>query len=347
MTKQLLKILASILLTSCGISDNWVSISSQGLPQKDESYNDLIFEDSLTGYIGGNCMIPIGNLKNQSKFINQTVLYKTKDLGNSWLKIHLDYKGSVSKIFSFKDTLVVLLQDAISDSVYILKSNNIGENWQILYANQKNVFIKEIQFINSNNGFIITNDRDKSFLLKFHSDKWDTLLNLPSNLIHHKIIQNKLFSLITESNSANSLGVLITDIYTGEYKKLFFEKPCYITSITKDENNLYLSADHQNVGKIFLITSNEIKTYNLRNFSKNIPEKVFVNKNTIIAITCRHEDISILGGSHKILISHDNGKTWSLEELPNSLDPKPAFLYKDKFFITSGLQKNSFQIRHL
>lgn len=334
MRRQLPYILAVILLTSCGSSDNWKKIASQGLPQKDEGYNDLIFVDSLTGYLGGDRMISLGEVNNQYRFTNRTVLYKTKDQGKSWLKMSLDYKGSVDKIFAFKDTLVVLLQDVTSDSVYILKSKNYGENWEELLAAPRGVYIREIQFPNADNGFIVTDDCNKTFLLKLQNNKWDTVLNLTNDHYHYKIIQNKIFSLIPERATANSSGVLITDIETGQNNELLFDKPYFIASLTSYEKYLYLAVSDKNTGKILKVTDSEIKTYDFGKYSDYQPDQVFIYNNTILAIANRKKDVAFLGVIHNLLISKDNGQSWTLEEIPDPMYLKPATMYKDKFFMT-------------
>ncbi len=334
MRRQLQYILAVILLTSCGNSDNWKKFPSQGLPQKDEGYNDLFFVDSLTGYLGGDRMISLGEVNNQYQFTNRTVLYKTKDQGKSWSKLPLDYKGSVSRIFAFKDTLVVLLQDVTSDSVYILKSKNHGENWEILLSTPKDIYIREIQFTNADNGFIVTDDRSKSFLLQFSPNKWDTLLNLPNNHYHYKIIQDNIFSLIPERTTANSIGVLVTNIKTGKTKELLFDKPYFIASLTSNEKYLYLAANDKNIGTIIKVTEDKIDVADLGNYSDYQPDQVFFHDNTIMAIANREKDVAFLGVIHNLLISKDNGKTWALEEIPDPMYLKPATMYKDKFFMT-------------
>lgn len=334
MRRPLTYILAVILFTSCGRSDNWKKFPSQGLPEKDEGYNDLIFTDSLTGYLGGDRMISLGEVNNQYQFTNRTVLYKTNDQGKSWLKIPLDYKGSVDRTFAFKDTLVVLLQDVTSDSLYILKSKNYGENWEQLFSAPRDVYIREIQFTNADNGFMVTDDRSKSFLLKLQVNKKDTVLSLPNDHYHYKIIQNNIFSLIPEQTTANSIGVLITDIGTGESKELLFDKPYFIASLTSNENKLFLAASDKNIGKILRVTDSEIRTYDFGEYSDYQPDRVFANKNTIMAIANRKKDVAFLGVIHKLLISKDNGLSWTIEEIPDPMYLKPATMYKDKFFMT-------------
>lgn len=321
-------------MASCGNSNNWKKFPSQGLPQKDEGYNDLIFVDSLTGYLGGDKMISLGEVNNQYQFTNRTVLYKTKNQGKSWLKIPLDYKGSVNRIFAFDDTLVVLLQDVTSDSVYILKSENNGRNWEKLFSTPKDVYIREIQFAHADNGFIVTDDRSKSFLLKLQNNKWDTVLNLPNDHYHYKIIQNKIFSLIPERATANSSGVLITDIETGKNNELFFDKQYFIASLSSYEKYLYLAVSDKNTGKILRVTDSEIKAYDFGKYSDYQPDQVFIYNNTIVAIANRKKDVAFLGVIHNLLISKDNGQTWTLEEIPDPMYLKPATMYKDKFFMT-------------
>ena len=334
MRRQLVNILTVILLVSCINQDNWKKFPSQGLPQTDESYNDLIFVDSLTGYLGGDRMILLGEENNQYQFTNRTILYKTNNQGKSWSKIPLDYEGSVDKIFAFDDTLVVLLQDVTSDSVYILKSKNGGRNWNELFSAPKDIYIREMQFEQAENGLIVTDDRSKSFLLKLHNNKCDTVLRLPNDHFHFKIIQNKLFSLIPKPTSAKSTGVLITDIKTGKNNELLFEKSYFITSLASSEKYLYLAVSDNNTSKILRISESEIKVYDFGKYSDYQPDQMFVYDNTIIAIANRQKDVAFLGVIHNLLISKDNGQSWTLEEIPDPMYLKPATMYNDKFFMT-------------
>lgn len=332
--RQFINIVILIFLASCDTSHNWEYFPSKGLPQEHESYNDMIFADSLTGYLGGDRMISPGEVNDQYQFTNRTVLYRTQDQGKSWLKIPFDYKGSVGKIFPFGDTLVVLLQDVTSDSVYILKSQNKGKDWGKLFSTSRDVHIREIQFTHADNGFIVTDDGSKSFLLRLQSNKCDTIVNLPYDHYNYKIIHQKLFALITERATANSTGVLITDIVTGKNNEQPFDKPYFITSSTSSEKYLYLAVSNKNTGKILRVSDREIKAYDLAEYSDYHLDHVFVYGKTIMAIANRQEDVAFLGVIHNLLISKDNGLTWTLEEIPDPLYIKPATIYKDKFFIT-------------
>lgn len=324
----------TIILSSCGAYAHWEQFPAQGLPEKDERYEAMVFIDSLTGYLGGARTILIGQITNQYELDNRTVLYKTIDRGKSWLKIPLDYRGSVDRIIPFGDTLVVLLQDVTSDSVYIFKSENNGRDWKHLFSVSSSVYIRAIHFAQPDNGYLVTDDGNQSFVLKFHHNKWDTILSVPNSRYHYKIIQNTLLSLIPEQTTANSKGVTITDITTGKSNELFFDKPYFIASSTSNEKNLYLAASDHKTGKILEVSDTGIKVIGFGNYSDYDPDQLFVYNNTIMVIANRQKDVAPLGVIYSLLISKDNGQSWTLEEIPDPMYVKPATMYKDKFFMT-------------
>ena len=306
----------------------------------------MIFSDSLTGYLGGGRMISVGQGNGQYQFTHETVLYRTEDQGKSWTKISIDYRGSIDRIFSFDKTLVALLQDVTSDSVYILKTQNNGENWEQMFSTSKENYIREIKFTDPDNGFIVSDNRNNSFLLKLHNNNLDTILNLPNNSYHYKIVGNKLFSLIPEKSTANSTGVLITNIETFESKEIDFNQPRYVTSLTSDEKHLYVAVSNKSSGEILKVSDGDIEIITLGDYSNYQPDRVFANGNTILAFANRQKDVALLGVIHNLLVSIDNGQTWALEEIPNPMYLKPATAYRDIFLMTYCGTGN-FQIRQM
>lgn len=332
--RQLITIIVVFLLASCNNSNHWTEFSAQGLPEQDEGYNDLIFVDSSTGYLGGSRTIILSEKNNQYQFANKTVLYKTQNLGKSWVRLPLDYKGSVESIFPFGDTLILLLQDVTADSVFVLKSINEGKEWKEIFAKPKKVYVRATRFTNPDSGFIITDDSKETFLLKLYNGKCDTILKLSNDHYHIRIIQNKLYSLIPKQSTANSVGISVTNIKTGDEKKLLFDKPYFICDMKTLKNILYLAVQDKNKGRILKVSDNKIKTINFSKYSDYLPDQIFVYKNTILIKVFQQKDVAFLGVIYHLLISKDNGQSWSLEKFPYSMYIKPATMYKDNYFIS-------------
>lgn len=340
------KILTTIVLTllfSCSSNDHWKEFKAKGLPDQDDHYEDMIFINDSVGYLGGRRTVEIGHTKDNYIFTDRTILYKTQDRGRSWNKIPLDLKGSVDKIFCFNDTLITLLQFVTTDTTYILKSTNGGNTWSSLLTLTKDNYIRDIYFERPDKGFIATDNRKSQLLMKFNINKWDTILNLTSESYHHKIFNDRVISLTKQS--ASVVGASIINLQSQKQTIVTFDKPYFLASSTKNNNSLLIAVHDSLNGKILRLTDNKIEEINLGEFSNYLPEKIFVYGKTIMAIAYRHKDVAFLGVIHSLLISHDNGQTWALEELPSSMSPEPAFMYKDNYFISSCLPPGFMQIR--
>lgn len=344
--KQILTIFILLFIYSCSPNLQWTGFGGHGLPSKDEGYEDLIFSNDSLGYLGGSQTTVLGQTGNKTNFTQKAILYKTLDKGKTWKTVPLDYKGGVEKIYVFKDTIVLLLQNVFTDTNYIVKSVDNGKIWKRIFTFLKDGYVRDIYFANSTSGKIIIDNRNKQYLVSYHDNKWDSILTLPINYFHHNIFENKVLSLITGNETANSKGILVTGMESKETKEIFFDKPYFIASTTKSNNDLFIAAQGKETGKILKFANNQIENIELGKFSDYMPDKIFTNGKTILAVAFRQKDVSFLGVIHSFLISKDNGKTWTLEELPNSLWYKPAFLYQDKFFISNALA-GRFQIRTL
>jgi len=344
MRDRIINISCLIALIICGVSCQWEQFSASGLAKENEKYNDLTFADSLTGYLGGERMSSFVEVNHEWRSTNMTVLYKTIDQGKSWVKMPLNLVGSVDKILTLGDTLIVLLQHVSSNSVYILRSIDGGRNWSTIFSDTKGIYIRDIKFNKPNKGYILIDDSKKSVLLKFNSNRWDTIFTLSNGYSHSKIIQNKLFSVIPNYTTGESIGVLVTDITTLQYHLLHFDKPYSIWASTADDKFLYLSAYDNKAGKILKISDNDIKTIGFKEYSDYHASQIFVYKNTWIAVASRNKDAAFLGVIHHFLISKDNGQSWTLEDFPESMYLDPAAIFEDKFFIAyCGM--DFFQIR--
>ena len=329
MKKTIIIFILPILIYSCNGSKKWDEFAAEGLPDFDEEYYELCFTDSLHGYLGGHF--------SDIDINDQTVLYETNDQGKSWTKLPLNYDGSVYRIFAFKDTLTVVLQGVFMDSVYVMKSIDHGQSWKKIFSTNRDIWIDDIYFNNSNHGSIVTGDK---YLLELQNNAIDTILKLPNTNNKFTISENRVYSLIYSNDIAGNLGVEITTIGTGESKKLYFDKPYWISSSIVSGNTLLLAADYENSGKIIRVTDSTITGIDFGNYSNYLPDQIFAYGNTIAAVVSRREDASLIGVTHHFLISKDNGTTWTLEEMPNSMRVNPATMFKDQFFMSySGVRK--------
>lgn len=335
MKKILILSILLVLISSCWWQNkhHWKEFSAKGIPVKDEGYNNIVFVSDSMGYLGGDRTVMLGKIGNGYKFTKNAVLYKTINQGKVWSEIPLNYKGSVDRIFSFGDTLVLLIQYVTCDTNYIIKSINGGKSWVKIFSSLKKNWIREIYFTNSISGKIIVDSRNEN-LLSYNGNKWDTLLNLPENYYFHKIFSDKLVSLIPCPNSKDYQGLLITDLASKKTKQILFDKSYDVASLVKNKDDLYLAVSNGNKEGLLRLTERGLEVISLGIYSNYELNEIFAYQNLIVIIAYRQEDVGFLGVIHNILISHDAGKTWTIEKSPSSMYLTPAVLYKDKFFMT-------------
>src|SRR5690606_2964372 len=121
-----------LLYVSCGTNPNWKQFSGNGLPDQDETYKDIYFVDEQTGYIGGRHLTLLDSKSEDTiNFQNTAVLYKTLNQGKDWKQIPLPFLGSVEKITSFGDTLLLKIQTD-NDTTLLIQSHNSGKDWRNL-----------------------------------------------------------------------------------------------------------------------------------------------------------------------------------------------------------------------
>lgn len=341
--KKLLVILFLILVSSCSTESSWSAFKAEGLPSDSETYSDMVFVNDSLGYLGGSRLAMSGTIKSHS-LQHQAVLYRTTDKGKSWQQIPVDYQGGVGKVFELKDTLVLLLQHVTSDTNYILKYPKLGKEVERILSYPRSHLVRGMHFESPSSGKIILDDRKEQNLLTYNGSKWDTLLTLPKNHYRHMIYEDKVVSLVPESGTGHTKGILVTDIQTQQKKELLFAEPYAVASLTKAGDELYLAASKDGKGKIIKYSGGRVDEIGLGEYAEYKPDEVFVFGSTIAAVGNRQKDIAFLGVSHSFLFSKDDGKTWVLEELPNPLSFSPAFLYRDQFFISIEFNGH-FQIR--
>ena len=60
----------------------------------------------------------VGKSGNNYHFKDEAVLYRTVDMGKSWIPLPINYEGGVKKLFPFHDTLFLLLHPISADTNY-------------------------------------------------------------------------------------------------------------------------------------------------------------------------------------------------------------------------------------
>jgi hypothetical protein len=282
--KHILLLLLLPLIYSCSSESNWKEFKADGLPTQEEGYKDILFVNDTLGFLGGSKLKSIGRSNN---FKNEAVFYKTTTKGKEWQQIPINYDGSIEKVFAFKDTLILLLQDITLKTNFIIKSTDEGKNWNEIFKYSGGSLIRDIDFSSSVSGTIVLDNKDGQYVIRYNGIRWDTISTLPNNYFHHKIFDNKVVSLIPEGSSGKSLGILVT-VSGNKNHRFTFDKPYYIASSSKVGNDLLLAAQENEKGRIIKFSNNKIEYIDLAGFAEYKPDDIFSAGKTIIAIVSRY-----------------------------------------------------------
>jgi len=342
---KLVYIIATLILfVSCGTNPKWRHFAGEGLPEQDESYEDLYFVDEQTGYIGGSHLILFDSKSiNKINFHTSAVLYKTLDQGKNWKQIPLPFLGSVEKIISFHDTLLLKITTD-HDTTLLVRSNNNGKDWRKLLTLTKYAGIVEMEFESNTNGRLLMTDGQKEYLIMYHNNRFDTVQIFQGNS-PRTFLRDYVISLINIPSTAHYSGYFLTDIKTGSIKEIKFDKNYLISSHYKYKNSLYLAASINNVGYILKLGESGYEKIDFGDFSKYIPDKIFVYGDTIMVIGFRQDEVGPIGTIFSFFISGDGGKTWDKEDLPSPMCIEAPTIYEDKFFISAACPPGEFQLR--
>jgi hypothetical protein len=333
-----------ILFVSCGANPNWTQFSGNGLPDQDVTYNDIYFVDEQTGYIGGRHLTLLGSKSEETiNFQNTAVLYKTHNQGGDWKQIPLPFLGSVKKITTFGDTLILKIETE-NDTTILVKSNNHGKDWSNLLTLTKHAGIVDMDFVNSTKGRLITTDRQNEYLIIYQHNQFDTVQKFTGNY-PSTFLKDEVISLKNVPSTADYSSYLITDIKTGSIKEIKFDKSYFIASHYKYNNNLYLAASKDNVGCILKLNNAGYEKIEFGRYSKYEPDEVFVYGDKLMAIGNRQDEVGPIGVIRTFLISTDGGKTWNKEDMPSPMCIEAPTIYKDRFFISAACPPGFFQVR--
>jgi hypothetical protein len=334
------------VLTSCWTGFNWTQFQAEGIPGKDEDYNDLIFVNNDLGYMGGSHLTLSGDIwRDTIKNIHHTpVFYKTNDQGKSWSSIPLPFNGSVQKIIPIADTLILLIQDPVQTySSYIIHSEDKGKHWKVLLSLPSPAQIIDVSFTSLTNWKVLFADRVKSYLLGFNGVKTDTLITFNNN--PDKILNNKIIRLLPRGpNTVDFIGYTVTDVKSSKSKAILFDKPYIINSETLIGDALFIAVRNNKQNEILKLNLNGFEIISLGNYSDFVLHTIVGYGNTIMALGNRKGDVGPFFVNNTFLISKDAGKSWSKEHMPDDLYNKPVNIFKDQFFI-SYAGTGAFQIR--
>lgn len=332
------------LFASCSTNPNWRQFAGNGLPDQDETYKDLYFVDEQTGYIGGRHFTLLDSKSVDTiNFKNSAVLYKTLNQGKDWKQIPLPFLGSVEKITSFGDTLLLQIQTD-NDTTLLVQSNNNGKDWRNLLTFTKHAGIVEMEFATSTNGRLLTTDTQNEYLIIYHDNQFDTVQKFQENS-PWTFLKDYIISLKNVPSTADYSSYALTDIKTGSIKEIKFDKSYFIASHYKYKDNLYLAASKNNIGYILKLNETGYEKIEFGKFSKYEPDEVFVYGDKLMTIGNRQDEVGPIGVIRSFFISTDGGKTWDKEDLPSPMCIEAPTIYKDKLFISAACPPGFFQVR--
>jgi hypothetical protein len=333
-----------LLFISCGTNHNWTQFAGNGLPDQDETYKDIYFVDEQMGYIGGRHLTLLDSRSEDTiSFQNAAVLYKTLNQGRDWKHIPLPFLGSVEKIATFGDTLILKIQTD-NDTTLLVQSNNDGKDWRNLLTLTKYAGIIEMEFTTSTNGRLLTTDRQNKYLIIYHNNLFDTIQIFRENY-PWTFLKDKVISLKNDPSTADYISYFLTDIKTGTTKEIKFDQGYFISSHYRYNDNLYLAASKNSVGYIMKLNETGFEKIEFGEFSKYEPDEVFVYGDKLMTIGNRQDEVGPIGVIRSFFISNDGGKTWNKEDLPSPMCIEAPTIYKDKFFISAACPPGFFQVR--
>jgi hypothetical protein len=348
MLRIILIIIPLFLLYSCAEekddtieSDNtiiWKKFKANGIPEIHDSYDAIIFQNKNVGYLGGSESATSKKSDISTRIKQNAVLYKTINQGQSWSKLNLDKEGNIEEIYTFGDSLIILNQSLFT-TPYIAISTNNASNWRELYKFNKETYIRALNFINSNEAYVVIDKKNKKQVLKLtvNSRKLDTLYSLPNDSDRIIFTKKYIYSLV-RGEKAYSKGILIVDIETGKSKELLFDDQYYVESLSfNKEQELFLTLDGvNNKSKILTLSNGQFKELNIGLLSDYSLGEVFVYEKHILVIANQRDNIGMSGVNHEIILSKDGGATWSVNKMPFSYYTKPRVLFQNEFFMTYG-----------
>lgn len=328
---------------SCGTGSSWTEFPGKGLPEQDETYKDIYFINEQTGYIGGRHLTVLGNSNDTINYQNSAVLYKTENQGKDWQQVSLPFLGSVEKIISFGDTLILKIESE-NDTTLLVRSDNNAKDWKNLLTFTNHAGIVDMEFTNSLKGQLITTDRQIDYLVNYSNNRFDTVFKFQDNS-QLAILGDNVISLKNVPSTADYSGYVLTDTKTGTIKKYQFDKHYFIASHYKYNDNLYLAASKNHTGYILKLNAKGFERIELGKYAKYEPDEVFAYGSKMIAIGNKQDEVGPIGVIRSFFISTDGGKTWNKEDFPSPMCIEAPAIYRDKFFISAACPPGFLQVR--
>lgn len=325
---------------------NWSHFYGKGLPEQDETYKNIYFVNEQTGYIGGSRLTLLDS-KSEIIINYQTlaILYKTLNQGRYWEQIPLPFTGSVEKITTFGDTLLLKIKTE-NDTTFLVQSNNDGKDWTTLLTLTKHARIIDMEFINSTNGQLLTTDRQYEYFITYKNSQLDTLYIFKDDS-PRAFLNDNIISLKSNPSTADYNSCILTNIKNGKIREIKFDDNYYISSSYKYNDNFYLAARKNNKGYILKLNETGYEIIKLGKFSSYLPDEILVSGNKLMAIGNKSNEVGPFGVIRSFIISLDGGKTWKKETLPSPMCISAPSIYKDKFFISAACPPGYLQIRRL
>lgn len=292
---------------------NWSEIKTN-LPYN-LSYDDILFTDSLKGYISGK--ISEDNLKLSLKK-NKAIVFETNNGGKQWKKKQLDY-GQINQIKTFEKSLYVIKT--------IFTEDGYNNNYSELFYSTDGIDSLTSIFNSKNYGWI-----RKIFLQQ--NDKG--IIDLNNSLYTFNVKNKKLEITPLNFNGFSSINLKFVTNDTLVFSKKTYKNDTCITCITHIKSN-YIEYDTIPEETELIIDNNKniwkiIKKGTKQLFFKRIGQKKYiqmasydVTENGIIHDIFIYDDhisgtlythISIMGVSHNYIYFNKKELKWIQEEIP-------------------------------
>lgn len=328
------------LIMSFFIKKDWKLIHGRGLLLSDQNISDMLFIDENNGFI-------VGTNWDQENFIenrldsNNAVVFKTRNGGEIWEKKDLG-KGEVKKIVKNDYALYTIVnnysKDLILAKTRLLKSDDLGENWEEVYT--FSLYMRDILFqdnigVTIGRDLVINSPFWKIYYTTDYGNTWKYLYEIKS-ILNPILAKNELYFL--DANEPNYIKFINLEtqekgeIDLGLMEIKYLALGNYPSFLGVVENKTMLG----------IIRNREVE------FSSEI--EIFKN-NSIFEFSFSNDKIGLVIGKIEgfqtrktFLYSEDSGLNWKEEKFQiSNLVKNLCFLDSGKAWVYSG--GNRIQVR--
>jgi len=263
----------------------------------------------------------------------EAILFKTSDRGLSFKKSLLD-KGTLEKIVYDSQKNLYLIKkiyktDDNSKKYRLLKSTDVGKNWQELNSFEANKIIN-VQFFDDNGILCLDVGVSKPKLLKTEDGgkTWQEFKLEITGLDTYNMVflnKNELYTYYTKNNIKQTVGINFIDDEVNIYNDGLPENYNFSNFFRDDVN-----------GNIYSYAYTPKEVLNLLLYNHTTQKATFCdfeNKygQIILGVNVSENFIGVLrneNGKTFYYYSEDDGKNWIKEDLPDYLtDGRPVALY--------------------